>query len=144
MSVQGASYTVVSTGGINFDMKTKRLDNLEVYKLALELADWIYHVVEAFPDFEKYNTIDQLRRSSTSVAANIAEGFSRHHYKENKQFCRIARASLTEVEHWVTFSRMKNYVSEEQFSEFKIKYKNISVKLSNYVSSIGPWDNQKF
>jgi len=60
--------------------------DLIIYQLAVDLADWIYELTAKFPEDERHNLTSQLRRSSTSVYSNIAEGFGRYHYKENKQF----------------------------------------------------------
>lgn len=118
-----------------------RLEDLKIYNEALDLSDWIYDLLDNFPDYEKYNVVDQLRRSSCSVAANIAEGFGRYYYKETRLFCRRARGSLLEVKHWLIFSLRRKYVSHEVFSEFENKYRNLSVKLSNYINALGEWNN---
>lgn len=49
--------------------------DLKVYQLAYELAMEIFEASKSFPKEEKYSLTDQIRRSSRSVAANIAEGF---------------------------------------------------------------------
>ena len=57
---------------------------LEVYRLAENLADWIYDISENFPSEEKYGLSSQLRRAAVSIGGNIAEGFGRYFFKENK------------------------------------------------------------
>ena len=57
---------------------------LEVYRLAENLADWIYDITENFPSEEKYGLSSQLRRAAVSIGGNIAEGFGRYFFKENK------------------------------------------------------------
>ena len=75
---------------------------LEVWKSARELRKSISKLSKNFPKEERYRLIDQVLRSSRSVAANIAEGFGRYHYQENIQFCRQARGSLSEtLEHLI-------------------------------------------
>jgi len=54
--------------------------DLKVYQLAYELAMEIFHASKEFPKKEKYSLTDQIRRSSRSVAANIAEGFRKRQY----------------------------------------------------------------
>jgi len=61
---------------------------LEVWKSARELRKSISNLTKDFPKEEKYRLVDQIIRSSRSVAANVAEGFGRYHYQENIQFCR--------------------------------------------------------
>ena len=54
--------------------------DLKVYQLAYKLAMEIFEVSKSFPKEEKYSLTDQIRRSSRSVAANIAEGFRKRQY----------------------------------------------------------------
>jgi four helix bundle protein len=112
-------------------------DELEVYQLSFDLADWIYDLTAKFPDDEKYNLISQLRRASTSIGANIAEGYGRFHYKENQQFCRQARGSLTECKHFILFAYKRKYISLSERDEFINKYTKLKIKLNNYINSIG-------
>ncbi|MEW6684610.1 MAG: four helix bundle protein [Candidatus Edwardsbacteria bacterium] len=115
----------------------KDFDDLEVYKLSIELADRIYDITSRFPEEEKYNVVSQLRRAGTSIGANIAEGYGRFHYKENQQFCRQARGSLTETKHFMLFSLKRKYITGEEYDKFIKDYINLKVKLNNYIKSIG-------
>ena len=119
------------------ERQIRDFDNLEVYKLASELAYWIYDLTNKFPLEEKYNVISQIRRAATSVGANIAEGYGRYHFKENIQFCRQARGSLSEVKHFVLFSEKRTYLDKKTLDEFLAKYTKLQIKLNNYIRSIG-------
>jgi hypothetical protein len=55
--------------------------DLKVYQLSYKLAMEIFHLSKAFPREEIYSLTDQIRRSSRSVAANIAEGFRKRRYR---------------------------------------------------------------
>ena len=57
--------------------------DLKVYQLAYELAMEIFRESKSFPPEEKYSLTDQIRRSSRSVAANIAEGYRKKQYLKN-------------------------------------------------------------
>lgn len=77
--------------------------DLDVYKLSLEALQILYGLVIKIPHSER-DTIDQLKRASKSVPANIAEGFAkRSSEKEFKRFLKIALGSSDEV---VTHLRM--------------------------------------
>jgi four helix bundle protein len=115
----------------------KDFDDLEIYQLSLDLADRIYDLTADFPAEEKFNVISQLRRASTSIGANIAEGFGRFHYKENIQFCRQARGSLSETKHFMIFSKKRKYIPEEIYEQFTANYKKLQIKINNYINSIG-------
>jgi len=115
----------------------KDFDDLQIYQLALDLAEWVYDITIVFPQDEKYNVTSQLRKAVTSIGANLAEGYGRFHYKENIQFCRNARGSLSETKHFMIFSKRRGYIMQETLEEFLIKYKDLQVKINNYIKSIG-------
>lgn len=115
----------------------KDFDDLEIYQLALNLADWIYELTMSFPLQEKYNIVSQLRRATTSIGANIAEGYGRFHYKENIQFCRQARGSLAETKHFMLFSQKRKYITAEVLDDFLGRYRQLQIKINNYIKSIG-------
>lgn len=118
--------------------EVKDFNDLNIYQLANELADFIYNITESFPREEKFNLVSQLRRAATSIGANIAEGFGRYHYKENIQFCRQARGSLLEVKHFILFSHKRNFIDQDTLDKFLKDYITLKVKLNNYINSIGP------
>ena len=79
-------------------MSVKSLETLEVWKKAKEFCLRIYReVLPLLPSEEKWNLSQQLRRSSSSIPANIAEGYGRFYYQEIIRFCYIARGSLEET-----------------------------------------------
>lgn len=81
----------------NFDpMKKFSFETLEVYKEARILVKGIYLLQNKFPKEEKYALGDQIRRSSTSITSNIAEGSGRNSLKEKIHFIEIAFGSMTE------------------------------------------------
>lgn len=95
---------------------------MEAWKSARELRIAVSEMVKLFPVEEKYELTKQIIRSSRSIAANIAEGFGRFHYKENIQFCRQARGSLSEtLEHLIC-------AHDEEFIDQKV-YENIRQKI---------------
>jgi four helix bundle protein len=66
----------------------------KAYKLVLE----IYRLTTSFPKSEIYGLSQQMRRAAVSVPSNIAEGYSRKHKAEYRQFMSIAYGSLSELE----------------------------------------------
>lgn len=111
--------------------------DLVIYQLAIDLADWIYDLTAKFPEYEKYNLTSQLRRSSTSVYSNIAEGFGRYHFKENKQFCRVARGSLYETKAHIIFTQKHKYIDHQILDEYLKKHTTLEIKLNNYINATG-------
>ena len=118
-------------------MEIRDFEDLETYQLALDLADWIYDITATFPAEEKYNIISQLKRAGTSIGANIAEGYGRFHYKENIQYCRMSRGSLSETKHFMLFSKRRGFIDQKPYEAFLTKYKQLQIKINNYIKSIG-------
>jgi four helix bundle protein len=71
--------------------------NLRIYQLALEGVKQVYELTHNHYLVKDYSIVDQLRRASVSVVANIAEGYGRNTNKDKAQFLTIAIGSLNEV-----------------------------------------------
>src|SRR5271154_6978965 len=71
---------------------------LEVWQVAMDLAELCYQVTKPFPKEELFGLTSQIRRSAASIPANIAEGQGRDHTKEFLNHLSIARGSLMELE----------------------------------------------
>ena len=63
-----------------------KLEDLIIYKMAMEIGDEVYLIVEKWDNFHKWTTGKQLIEAVDSIAANISEGYGRYFYKENRQF----------------------------------------------------------
>ncbi len=113
------------------------LENLQVYQLAMEIAEDIWAFVINWNYFPQDTLGKQLVRAADSVAANISEGFGRFFYKENRQFCYYSRGSLSEVKTWLTKAHNRRLIDDESFDAFIKKIDTLSVKLNNYIKSIG-------
>ena len=74
-----------------------RFEKLRVFHSAIELVESIYYLTKHLPKEEKFALIDQLKRSSTSIVLNIAEGTGSLGDKEFKSFLRVALKSLYET-----------------------------------------------
>ncbi|MEZ4156928.1 MAG: four helix bundle protein [Candidatus Paceibacterota bacterium] len=81
------------------------------HKLVLE----IYKIVALFPKDELFALTSQMKRSSASVTANIAEGFGRQGYKEKIKFYYISQGSLTELKDQLLIAKALGYISKTEF-----------------------------
>ena len=77
------------------------------------------------PKEEKYVLADQIRRSTKSVGANIAEGAGRYYYMDNVRFCYNARGSLDETLNHLIVARDLNYCSLELYESFRDQIEEI-------------------
>lgn len=120
----------------NFDpMKKFSFETLEVYKEARILVKGIYLLQNKFPKEEKYALGDQIRRSSTSITSNIAEGSGRNSLKEKIHFIEIAFGSMTE-----SFSQLQNaqdlgYIDEDEIDELRPSFNKVAAYLSGLKAS---------
>ena len=74
-------------------------------------------VVPCLPSEEKWDLADQVRRSSKSVGANIAEGHGHFYYRDRVRFCYNARGSLSETENHLRTARELGYISEQIYRQ---------------------------
>lgn len=105
-------------------------ENLEVYKVARVLVRDVYRLQNKFPKEEKFALGDQIRRSSTSITSNIAEGAGRNSMKEKIHFIEIAFGSMTE-----SFSQLQNaqdlgYITETEVEALRPQYNHVAALLS--------------
>lgn len=84
---------------------------MEVWQVAHRLVLEIYRLSESFPAAERLGLTIQMRRSSVSIPANIAEGFARRSKKEKLNFFNIARGSLAETTYYLILARDLKYLS---------------------------------
>jgi four helix bundle protein len=93
-------------------------ENLKVWQKAHELMLFVHReVVPLLPREERWDLADQIRRSSKSVGANIAEGYGRFYYKDRVRFCYNARGSLTETENHPVDARHLEYISSQIYQK---------------------------
>ena len=116
---------------------SNRLEDLELYQLAESFSDEIWFIVLEWDYFAKDTLGKQLVRAADSIGANIAEGFGRYHFKENKNFCYFSRGSLIEIKGWINKAKTRKLISESQYSEYLNKLSAIHLKLNIYIKHIG-------
>ena len=93
----------------------QNLDELVVWQLASELSDLCDALARAPRAAANGNFSEQLRASSDSVPANVAEGFGRYQPKENAQFVRVAKGSLLEARSWLLQGKRRSYWPEADY-----------------------------
>jgi four helix bundle protein len=109
--------------------------DLKVYQLAYKPAMDIFHASKAFPKEEKYSLTDQIRRSSRSVAANIAEGFRKRQYP--KMFTsKLADADgeAAEAQVWLDFARDCEYMTPKIQAKLTKGYEEVGKMLGTMMS----------
>jgi four helix bundle protein len=96
---------------------------LDVYQKAYRLALEIHKSTLRFPKLEQYELAQQLRRSSRSIPANIAEGMGKQESaKEVSRFIRMAIGSCDESRVWLEFARDLGYMSASDQKKYDLEY----------------------
>ena len=105
----------------------KSFRDLDVYKLARVLSEEIYNLTKEFPRDERYSLTDQMRRSSRSIGAQIAEAWGKRRY-ESHFISKLTDADSEQLEtqHWIEVSGECKYIDIE-----------VSVRLLQKCESIG-------
>jgi len=112
------------------------LYDLEIWKEANALCIEIYKLTEDFPKKETYGIIDQMRRASSSVGANIAEGFGRFHYKEKIKFYYNSRGSVCEMQNFLFLSQNLGYIDKKNARNIFVKYENLNKRINKFIGSV--------
>ena len=108
----------------------KSFRDLEVYQLARKLALQIFELSKHFPPEEKYSLTDQIRRSSRSVKANIAEGWGKRNYEDVFKRHRIdAMGSLEETKSWLLSGYDCKYIIDREYDSIFAEYELLGGKL---------------
>ena len=121
-------------------MKILRHYDLEVYKRAFELAMSIFTLSRNFPKEETYSLTDQIRRSSRSICANIAEAWRKRRYQA--AFCSKlsdAEAEAAETQTWLEFSCRCGYLDRETARNLFATYDEILAMLVSMINGSDKW-----
>jgi four helix bundle protein len=92
----------------------KSFRDLDVYKLSREVSDEIFKLTKEFPKDEKYSLTDQIRRSSRSVGAQIAEAWGKRRY-EMHFISKLTDSDSEQLEtqHWLEVAEECDYISKD-------------------------------
>lgn len=115
-------------------VKTHR--DLQIWQKSMDLVTNVYKEVEKFPDYKKFGLTSQIRRSSVSIPANIAEGFGRRSKKEFRRFLNISMGSLFEIQTEIEVSYNLKYLDKETFERLYDDTREIERMMSSFISTL--------
>jgi four helix bundle protein len=78
--------------------KDRAFKKLEIWQIGMDLMEEVYRLTATFPQSEIFGLTSQMRRASTSIPSNIAEGYGRASDKSMTYFVRVSRGSLAELD----------------------------------------------
>lgn len=113
---------------------------LQAYQLAMEAAMQLFEVSKNFPAEEKYSLTDQVRRSSRSVCANMAEAWRKRRYL-NAFVSKLsdADAEAAETQVWIELALKCGYLSQSQAEDLDVQYENIQGKIIKMLRDPEKW-----
>jgi four helix bundle protein len=121
-------------------MKIRSHKELDTYQLAFETAMEIFNLSKSFPKEELYSLTDQIRRSSRSVCANIAEAFRKRKYpKSFVSKLSDAESESAETQVWLDFALECEYIKKGTYGDLYQKYDHILGKLVNMAQHPDKW-----
>ncbi|MBW2648732.1 MAG: four helix bundle protein [Deltaproteobacteria bacterium] len=106
--------------------------DLDVYRRAFDAAIEIFQITGGFPSEEKISLVDQIRRSSRSVCANLAEGWRKRKYIavfKNKVTDSMQEASETQC--WLEFCLACKYIDRDTFNKLDNEYEQLISMLNS-------------
>ena len=121
-------------------MKVEHFRDLRVYQKAFEIQQTIFELSKDFPREEKYSLTDQIRRSSRSVGANIAEAWSKRRYPAHF----ISKLSdsdgeLAETIHWLDSALACEYLTKECHDQLTTECKAAGRMIGKMMSDPKSW-----
>jgi four helix bundle protein len=120
--------------------KVVRHSDLEVYKSAFDTAMQIFELSKAFPKEETYSLVDQIRRSSRSVCANLAEAWRKRRYESHFLLkLNDSETEAGETQSWLEFCLACNYLSKEKAAPLYETYDSITKMLIAMMRNPDPW-----
>jgi four helix bundle protein len=120
--------------------RIERHTDLDVFQVAFTGATLIFEISKRFPSEEIYSLTDQIRRSSRSVCASVAEGWRRRRYEAafvNK--LNEAEAEAAETQVWAEFALKCDYIKKEEHEEILDTYDHVIRMLVKMIVDPNPW-----
>lgn len=121
------------------DKKYLRLNDIESYKIAFKLSNYVWDIIVKWDYFAKDTVVKQFVRAIDSISANIAEGFGRYSKKDKVKFFRYSFGSLYESLDWNEKSHIRKLLSEEDYSYIFSEL----LKLPKSINSLILYTNKK-
>ena len=119
-------------------MKTRiqSFEDLEVYQKLTKLHLEIHKITLSFPKFEMFELGSQLRRSSNSVPANLAEGWNNNHVNIYLEGINRALGELQETRHHLSIAFQKGYLDKLRYDDFTFRYTETAKMLYGLQNSL--------
>ena len=114
--------------------------DLTVYKQAIEGAMAVFELTRTFPAEERYSMVDQVRRSSRSVCANLAEAWRKRRYRQ-AFIAKLSHAEseAAETQVWLELAQRCGYLHPDRATELSRDYDGILAQLVTMIAGADKW-----
>jgi len=114
----------------------RNFQELLIWQKSHQLTLKIYSISVSFPKEEIYGLVSQMRRSSSSIPTNIAEGCGRNSNPEMRRFLIISSGSSSELEYQLLLARDLKYLSETLYKELSELVIEIRKMIYSFIQSL--------
>ncbi len=115
-------------------MKIKRFEDINSWREARILTKDIYRVTSTTRFSKDFGLIDQIRRASVSIMANISEGFDSQSNDEFIRFLIYSRRSCSEVQSHLYVALDQNYINQDTFNDLYEKSMNTAKLINGFIT----------
>lgn len=120
--------------------KVRTHSDLDVYRKAFDAAMQIFELSKGFPKEERYSLTDQIRRSSRSVCANLAEAWRKRRYEAAfKSKLSDAETEAAETQVWLEFAVKCNYLNRDEAAGLYKTYDEVIATLVGMINHSNTW-----
>jgi four helix bundle protein len=120
--------------------KINSYKDLRVFQSGMDTAMKIFEITKQFPSEERYSMVDQMRRSSRSVCANLAEAWRKRRYRA-AFIAKLsdAESEACEMQVWIEFARRCQYLDDNISKELDAVYDKIIGQIVNMITNADKW-----
>ena len=116
--------------------KIRNVWDMDVFKLTHELTLRIYKLTREFPRFELYSLVSQMRRATSSIPMNIAEGAARNSRAEYRRFVSMAKGAVGEISYQIILSKDLGYINISESDKVLDDYDRVGMMLTRLAQSL--------
>ena len=117
-------------------MDTLKLEDLDIYQLAMAIGEEVWSIVIKWEYFAKTTVGKQFVEAPDSISANIAEGYGRYFYKDRKTFYYYSRGSLLETKNWAAKALQRSLIRQDEYDLLLEKLRALHHKLNGYIKKL--------
>ncbi len=114
-----------------------KLEDLNLYRECQKFEQELWNKVNTWEDFAKDTLGKKLVLTADSISSNIAQGYGRYFFEENRQFCYKSRGALLDTRGLIQKAFERNLIAEEDFQQYEAEIEKLHKMLNAYIRSIG-------